>query len=174
MVSTDVSEQYRSRDMRGSKVFRKAVELFGESSIVRKRVFNPSPNDSAFEEQTLRPSSLATSVYAKPRVFPRKEKKLTTENAGETELDEYHKWLEQRKVMRAQLEQLGNMEKWLTGKECTPSERKLLNSLQPHNVRASTATLEDEIQVYSTIDIIGNSYAMVVFLQLLMHYKGVK
>ena len=138
--------------MRGSKVFRKAIELFGESSIVRKRIFSPSLNDSTFEEQTLRPSSLANSVYAKPRVFPKRDKKLTTDSAIETEVDEYHKWLEQRKVMRAQLEQLGNMEKWLTGKECTPSERKLLKSLQPHNARASTATLEDEIQVCKTTE----------------------
>ena len=150
-ASTDVSERYRTRDMRGSKVFRKAIELFGDSSIIRKRVFTPSPNDrndSSFEGETLRPSSLANSVYAKPRVFPKKEKKLTMDSYSETEVDEYHKWLEQRKVMRAQLEQLGNMERWLTGKECTPSERKLLKSLQSDNVRASTATLDDEIQVY--------------------------
>lgn len=155
-ASTDVSERYRIRDMRGSKVFRKAIELFGDSSIIRKRVFTPSPNDkndSAFEGETLRPSSLANSVYANPRVFPKKEKKLTTDSCGETEVDEYHKWLEQRKVMRAQLEQLGNMERWLSGKECTPSERKLLKSLQSDNVRASTATLDDEIQVYDYRDV---------------------
>ena len=141
-VSLGVSERYRSRDMRGSKVFRKAIDLFGESSIIRKRLINPSLNDSALEED-LPPSSLVNSVYAKPRTFPNKEKKSSiTDTVCETEVDEYHKWLKQRKEMRAQLERLDNVEKWLTGKECTPSEKKLLESLQSRN-RISSASIPD-------------------------------
>lgn len=142
---------YRSRDMRGSKVFRRAIDLFGESSIIRKRLFNPLASDAVVEHQLLAPSSLTNSVYAKPRIFPKKEKKLTakSEVASETEVDEYHKWLKRRKGMRAQLEHLGNVEKWLTGKECTPSENKLLQSLQSHNVTTPCAsTLDDKTQVY--------------------------
>lgn len=145
----DVTERYRSRDMRGSKVFRKAIDLFGESSIIRKRLFTPVLNDQAafnIDEQALAPSSLANSVYAKPRVFPERGKKDSSKDGvGEAEVDEYHKWLERRKGMRAQLEQLGNVEKWLTGKECTPSERKLLHTLQSHNtgITSSTSILDD-------------------------------
>lgn len=141
---------YRSRDMRGSKVFRRAIDLFGESSIIRKRLFNPLASDAVVEHQLLAPSSLTNSVYAKPRIFPKKEKKLTakSEVASETEVDEYHKWLKRRKGMRAQLEHLGNVEKWLTGKQCTPSENKLLQSLQSHNVTTPCAsTLDDKTQV---------------------------
>lgn len=148
-VSIDVSKRYRSRDMRGSKVFRKAIDMFGDSLIVRKRTFNPLPNDSALEEQTLMPSSLANSVYAKPRVFPEKERKRSTDCVNDTEVDQYHKWLQQRKEMRVQLEQLGNVEKWLTGKECTPSEKRLLETLQSahRTVNSSRATIDDETQV---------------------------
>lgn len=146
-ASLDVSKKYRERDMRGSKVYRRAIELFGESSIIRKRLFNPLPDDSALEDQALAPSSLVNSVYAKPRVFPKKEKNLTTDAVSETELDEYHTWLKERKEMRAKLEQLGNIEKWLTGKECTPSEKKLLESLQSRNVASSTFVPDDETQV---------------------------
>ena len=140
-------DEYRIRDMRGSKVFRRAIDLFGESSIIRKRLFNPLANDTVLEDQLLVPCSLASSVYAKPRIFLKKEtKKLTPKSeVGETEVDEYHKWLERRKGMRAQLEQLGNVEKWLTGKECTPSEKKLLQSLQSHDV--TSYTLDDKTQV---------------------------
>ena len=150
MSSLDVSESYRSRDMRGSKVFRRAIDLFGESSIIRKRVFKPLVNETVLEEQCLAPSSLANSVYAKPRVFANKERKnvsVESQSVDETEVDEYHKWLGRRKEMRAQLEQLGNVEKWLMGKECTPSEMKLLQSLQPHNLSSSTSTLDDKTQV---------------------------
>ena len=142
---------YRSRDMRGSKVFRRAIDLFGESSIIRTRLFNPLASDAVLEHQLLAPSSLANSVYAKPRTFPKSEKKILSaksEVASEAEVDEYHKWLERRKGMRAQLEHLDNVEKWLTGKECTPSENKLLQSLQSHNVAIScVSTLEDKTQV---------------------------
>ena len=144
------ASSYRSRDMRGSKVFRRAIDLFGESSIIRKRLFNPLASDAVLEHQLLAPSSLANSVYAKPRTFPKKEKKLAAKSvvASETELDEYHKWLERRKGMRAQLEHVGNVEKWLTGKECTPLESRLLQSLQSHNVTTSCASpLKDTTQV---------------------------
>lgn len=138
----------RYRGMRGSKVFRRATELFGDSTIIRKRQFNALPNVSAVEEQTLGPSALANSVYAKPRVYPSKAKKSTMDSTSGTEVGEYHEWLEQRKGMRAQLEQLGNVEKWLTGKECTPSERKFLTYLQTRNPRSAPSVLSDETQVH--------------------------
>ena len=148
MSSLDASKSYRVRDMRGSKVFRRAIDLFGDSSIIRKRLFNPLASDTALEEQLLAQSSLANSVYAKPRVFPKKEKLTAkSEIASETKVDEYHKWLERRKGMRAQLDQLGNVEEWLTGKECTPSEKKLLQSLQSRNVSSYASTLDDKTQV---------------------------
>jgi len=148
-LELEVSERYRSRDLRESKVFRKAVEIFGESSrsIVRKRLIIPVLNDSALEED-LPPNSLVNSVYAKPRTFPNKEKSSITDDVNETEVDEYHRWLKQRKEMRAQLERLDNVEKWLIGKECTPSERKLLESLQSHKT-SSPSILDDETQVCS-------------------------
>lgn len=138
-VSFDVSKKYRSRDMRGSKVFRRAIDLFGESSIIRKRQFNAISDSRILKDEDLGPSSLANSVYAKPRVFPNKEKRKSsiTDDVIETEVDEYHKWLEQRKEMRAQLEQVGNVKKWLSGKECTPSEKKLLESIKSRNKKSS-------------------------------------
>ena len=132
-------------------MFRRAIDLFGDSSIIRKRIFNSPPENGTILKapQSLASSSLANSAYAKPRVFPKKEREATSVelDTGVAEVVEYQEWLKRRKGMRAQLEQIGNVEKWLTGKDCTPSEKKLLQSLQSRDVSSSASMHHDKAQV---------------------------
>ena len=144
-------------------MFRKAIDLFGDSSIIRKRIFNPSTNTILKEPQSLASSSLANSVYARPRVYPEKRRETTSVelDSGEAKVVEYQEWLKRRKVMRAQLEQFGNVEKWLTGKDCTPSEKKLLQNLQSRDVSSSPSTQDDKSRVSLQKDLALNCFSVV-------------
>lgn len=138
-MSLDVftSKQFKIRDLRGSKVFRNSFGIFGESPIVRKRVIN-AQSVQPLAETGLPPSCLVNSVYAKPRTFPPKEQDTTTcDDKKQNDQEEYHNWLKRRRELREELDRLGNIERWLSNKECNPSEKRVLENLQSEERRPS-------------------------------------
>jgi len=132
-MSLDVfaSKQFQTRDLRSSKVFRNSKKIFGESTLLRRRVIN-ARSIQTLEEADLPPSCLVNSVYAKPRTFPSTKKEndaIDKDDRKDIEQDEYHNWLKRRRELREELERLGNIERWLTNKECNPFEKKVLQNL---------------------------------------------
>jgi hypothetical protein len=116
---------YHQKDLMPVHVYRVGMKVFGNSwskPPIRRRVIDAS----CF----LKPS---LNKDQQPYCIRMHQKTKECDNPEELQVEkqrEYKAWLHQRKELRENLDSIGANEKWLTSKQCTPIEAKLLTKLQ--------------------------------------------
>lgn len=113
-------QKYHQRDMMPSHVFRVGMKIFGKAPPIRRRIINCTLSDIPSA-----PKSTRSIIHPNTTKCP-----PSSLSSLSPSYDEYRAWIKERQQMRHTLDSIGANEQWLSSKDCTPIEAKLLTKLK--------------------------------------------
>ncbi|XP_069062420.1 EF-hand calcium-binding domain-containing protein 12 [Pleurodeles waltl] len=140
--SLEMPKKYKERDLQKTHFFRIAARTFGPPKSRRRIIVAPPMEKLSLEDtQVTHPPEVGQRRQFLPPVcrveaLQRSEGGVSSDGIGHCRA-----WISQRKKFRAELENFGNMEKWLRSKPLlTELEEKILDTLEAqHRAQQVTA-----------------------------------